>query len=130
MSDRLITKSIRLSEDEIHEVSAICDSECLSESSLMRRWVQRGIYHYRLDKAVQLYRDGGMSIGQTIDATGVTYQDLMDELARRKIPMMNALDQLDHSIQTLVDVFGSQELASAYAEAKRQVEAERFGEAS
>lgn len=130
MSDRLITKSIRLSEDELGEVAKICDTEGLSESSLMRRWVQRGIYLYRLDKAVQFYRDSGMSLGQAIDATGVTYQDLLDELARRKVPVMASIEQLDRSVQTLADVFGNQEMLEAYLEAKRQLGEEDLDAAS
>lgn len=130
MSERLTTKSIRLSDREIKELGKICDSESMSESSLMRKWVQRGIYHYRLDKAVQLCRDSGMSLGQAVDATGVTYHDLMNELNRLNIPIMRSTEQLDHSVQTLVDVFDDQELAEIYAEAKRRVDARRMGEAS
>lgn len=130
MSDRLITKSLRLSEDELEEVAKICDTEGLSESSLMRRWVQRGIYLYRLDKAVQLYRDSGLSLGQAIDATGVTCQDLLDELARRKVPVLGSIEQLDRSLQTLADVFGNQEMLEAYIEAKRQLEVDGLSAAS
>lgn len=120
MSERLTNKSIRLSEDEVHELSLICEAESLSESALMRRWVKEGLYGYKLGRAVQLYQEAGYSLGQAVDATGVTQHDLMAELERRGIRLMRSWDQLDRSMNALSALFGDSELAETFEEAKRQ----------
>lgn len=130
MSERLTNKSIRLSEDEVQELSLICETESLSESALMRRWVREGIYAYKLTKAVQLYQEAGYSLGQAVDATGVTQHDLMAELERRGLPMMRSWDQLDHAVATLAELFDQPELLSAFEEGTRQADAERMHRAS
>ena len=130
MSERLSNKSIRLSEEEVQALSLICETESLSESALMRRWVREGIYGYKLSKAAQLYQEAGYSLGQALDATGVTQHDLMAELGRRGVPVVRSWDQLDQAVATVAEIFGNQDLASAYDEAKRESESDRLDRAS
>jgi predicted HTH domain antitoxin len=52
---------------------------------ILKQIVGLGIYQYRLERAIQLYRDGVGSLGYVAEQMGPNKQDLIREARRRNI---------------------------------------------
>ena len=55
------------------------------EELILKQIVRLGIYQYRLERAIQLYRDGVGSLGYVAEQMGLNKQDLIREARRYNI---------------------------------------------
>jgi predicted HTH domain antitoxin len=55
------------------------------EELILKQIVRLGIYQYRLERAIQLYRDGVGSLGYVAEQMGLNKQDLIREARRHNI---------------------------------------------
>ena len=55
------------------------------EELILKQIVRLGIYQYRLERAIQLYRDGVGSLGYVAEQMGLNKQDLIQEARRHNI---------------------------------------------
>ena len=55
------------------------------EELTLKQIVRLGIYHYKLERAIQLYRGGVGSLGYVAEQLGLNKQDLIREARRHNI---------------------------------------------
>jgi predicted HTH domain antitoxin len=55
------------------------------EELILKQIVRLGIYQYRLERAIQLYRDGVGSLGYVAEQMGLNKQDLIREARHHNI---------------------------------------------
>ena len=55
------------------------------EEITLKQIVRLGIYQYRVDRAIQLYKDGIGSLGYVAEQMGIEKQDLIREARHRNI---------------------------------------------
>ncbi len=55
------------------------------EELILKQIVRLGIHQYRLERAIQLYRDGVGSLGYVAEQMGLNKQDLIREARRHNI---------------------------------------------
>lgn len=55
------------------------------EELILKQIVRLGIYQYRLERAIQLYRDGVGSLGYVAEQMGLNKQDFIREARRHNI---------------------------------------------
>ena len=55
------------------------------EELTLKQIIRLGIYHYKVERAIQLYRDGVGSLGYVAEQTGLSKQDLIREARHHNI---------------------------------------------
>lgn len=120
----LITKSIRLESAESDLLAEISQTEGVSESAILRKFVREGISSYRMDWAIQSYQRGEVDMQAAARYAGVSIHHLMVELEKRDITPPAATEKFVTGLKTLVETFGgSQALRETIAEYEAQLSA-------
>lgn len=55
------------------------------EELTLKQIIRLGIYQYKVERAIQLYRDGAGSLGYVAEQIGLNKQDLISEARNRNI---------------------------------------------
>lgn len=76
----------RIPEDLHEAIEEIRDAERLDRSTTIARLLERGVEDWRLDRAVEGYRDGEVSLGRAAELADVSLWRFLDELDERGVP--------------------------------------------
>lgn len=108
MAKATVTKSIRLTPDEAREAGRLATLlGSPSESALLKEALQRGIMQMKLEAAVMRYTLRDLSVGEVAEMFGVPVALLLQELARRRIPTMDApVEEFEANLRQLMVVHG------------------------
>lgn len=80
MSGKHVTA--RVPEDLFDEIERIREAERTDRSTAVERLLERGVEDWRVETAVDRYRDGELSLGRAAEEAGVSvwrFLDLLDE---------------------------------------------------
>ena len=73
MTSANVTKSVRLRTEESEELARLSQATLVSESALMKQWIQEGIQAKKLDLAIQAYMDRKTDLRGGAFMAGVSY---------------------------------------------------------
>lgn len=108
-NSQLITKSVRLNYEENEKLKQISESEGLSEASVVRRFLLRGIAEYRLDQAIIAYERGEVDLSAAANHAEVSVYHMLTELEKRKISISAETEKFIDGLKSLVETFGGSE---------------------
>jgi len=77
--------NLRLEVDLIAAIEDAAREESLDRGTMIRKLLIRGLSRRRLDRAMELYQAGEISIGRAAEDAGVTHYEIMEEAERRGI---------------------------------------------
>lgn len=77
--------NLRLEADLITALERAAREESLDRSTMIRKLLIRGLSRRRLDRAMEQYQLGEISIGRAAEDAGVSHYDIMEEAERRGI---------------------------------------------
>ena len=103
---RSVPKSIRLTEDEVRELADLVKEHAASESALMRQWVLRGMQQFRIEQAVAAYQRDEVDLCAGAALAGIPIGSFVDELAARRVAILDDPALLDDELETLRTAFG------------------------
>lgn len=83
---KMKTTSVRLPREMIEEIERISKEEGVDKGTLLRKLLAESLKEYRIKKALDLYRDGKISLWKAAEVAGITYREALEELRRRNIP--------------------------------------------
>lgn len=109
MTTKLITKSIRLNQEQSAMLAAISQQEGSSEGAVMQRFVLNGIAQYRLEAALKAYQRGEADLSAAARFAGVSVYHMMKVLETRTIEPPMESEKFIQGLKTLVETFGGSE---------------------
>jgi len=112
MTSANVTKSVRLRTEESEELARLSQATLVSESALMKQWIQEGIQAKKLDLAIQAYMDRKTDLRGGAFMAGVSYNRFMREVQFRNIVILENDDFVDQ-LAFLAETFDSRELRVA-----------------
>ncbi len=112
MTSANVTKSVRLRTEESEELARLSQATLVSESALMKQWIQEGIQAKKLDLAIQAYMDRKTDLRGGAIMAGVSYNRFMREVQFRNIVILENDDFVDQ-LAFLAETFDSRELRVA-----------------
>lgn len=115
-----VTKSIRLSEEEAQWIKDLARKEHLSEASIMRRMILKGIEEYRLEKAIRAYADQEISLSEAARFAGLSAREMMAGLEKRGIPLYRSEEAFRSGLSYLAETFGNRKLSEALEDSDRR----------
>lgn len=117
MTSANITKSVRLGTEESEELARLSQATLVSESALMKQWIQEGIQAKKLELAIQAYMDRKTDLRGGAIMAGVSYNRFMREVQFRNIVILENDDFVDQLV-FLAESFDSRELRVAVSQVR------------
>ena len=117
---QIVTKSIRFAPEESEVLKRISNTQHLSETALMKKFVLEGIARYRLEEALRAYSQGEVDLSAAAYHAGISVYQMLNELQRRGITPGAATEKFLDGLETLAETFGGSEaLIQTIAEMRR-----------
>jgi cytochrome c peroxidase len=103
-----VTKSVRLTEAEAEELAQLVADTAYAEAALLRQWVLSGMQHFRLTEAIRAYQDGRLNIDQAAQQANLPVAVLLEEMAARKVAVIDASEAFGAGLTALREAFGQE----------------------
>ena len=101
-----VTKSIRLTTEEAEDLAQLVTGTAYAEAALLRQWVLIGMQQFRSVEAMRLYQDGHIDIHQAAARARLPVAILLDEMAARKVAILDQPDAFGPGLESLRGAFG------------------------
>lgn len=103
-----VTKSIRLTPEEADDLTQLVTGTAYAEAALLRQWVLAGMQQFRVVEAIRLYQDGSVDIHQAAARARLPVVILLDEMATRKVAILDQPDAFGPGLEALRGAFGAE----------------------
>jgi predicted HTH domain antitoxin len=100
MSSRAVTARLRV--ELLKEIQEVAKEESIDRSSAIQRLLQMGLKEYRMERALNLYRDGKVTLWKAAELAGVSLREMMEEISARDIPYQYDLEALEEYVDELL----------------------------
>ena len=92
----------RLKTELLREIQEIAEEESIDRSSAIQRLLQIGLKEYKMEKALNLYRNGKVTLWKAADLAGVSLREMMEAIKARDIPYQYDLEALEEYVTELL----------------------------
>jgi hypothetical protein len=103
-----VTKSIRLTTEEADDLAQLVTGTAYAEAALLRQWVLAGMQQFRVVEAIRLYQDGHVDIHQAAVRARLPVAILLDEMAARKVAILDQPDAFGPGLEALRGTFDAE----------------------
>jgi hypothetical protein len=103
-----VTKSIRLTTEEADDLAQLVTGTAYAEAALLRQWVLAGMQQFRVVEAIRMYQDGHIDIYQAAARARLPVAILLDEMAARKVAILDQPDAFGPGLEALRGAFGTE----------------------
>lgn len=91
----------RIPADIYAAIQEVQEAERVDQSTALTRLLERGVEEWQLDRAVEGYRDGELSLGRAAELADVSLWRFLDELKERGVSVNYDEGDLDRDIAAL-----------------------------
>ena len=95
----MIATSVRLPKEIVEEIEKLSKEEGIDKGTLIRKLIAESLREYKIKRALELYREGKVSLWKAAEIAGITYREALEELKKRNIPFRYDLDDLEVDIE-------------------------------
>jgi hypothetical protein len=103
-----VTKSIRLSTEEADDLARLVTGTAYAEAALLRQCVLAGMQQFRVVEAIRMYQDRHVDIHQAAARARLPVAILLDEMAARKVAILDQPDAFGPGLEALRGAFGAE----------------------
>src|SRR5215813_2805381 len=103
-----VTKSIRLTTEEADDLAQLVTGTAYGEAALLRQWVLAGMQQFLVMEAIRMYQDGHVDINQAAVRARLPVAILLDEMAARKVAILDQPDAFGPGLEALQEAFGAE----------------------
>ena len=89
----------RVPDELAKEVERIAEAEALDKSTTIKRLLIQAVETWKIDYALKLYQDEKISIGKAAETAGVSQWELLDIIAKRKIPIQISKEDIEEDLK-------------------------------
>jgi hypothetical protein len=108
----MVTKSIRLTEDEAAELRAFVERSGETEAAVLKRAALEGLRMHRLQAGIAAYL-AGSDTQSAADLAGIPRAQFLHELMSRGVHVLRGPSTVLDEVAHLADVFGDDRLRAA-----------------
>ena len=95
----MVTTSVRLPKEIAEEIERLSKEEGIDKGTLIRKLIAESLKEYKIKRALELYREGKVSLWKAAEIAGITYREALEELKKRNIPFRYDLEDLEADIE-------------------------------
>ncbi len=93
--------SARLPKDRIKQIEQIAHEEKVDKSTILDRALEHYTKEWTLKKALELYRNGKITLSRAAEIAGLTIWEIIDALEERKIVLQYDAEDFEEDMKTL-----------------------------
>jgi len=86
----------------LKEIQEMAKEESIDRSSAIQRLLKIGLKEYKMEKALNLYRDGKVTLWKAAELAGVSLREMMETIKARDIPYQYDLEALEEYVEELL----------------------------
>ncbi|OYT32958.1 hypothetical protein B6U96_18330 [Archaeoglobales archaeon ex4484_92] len=94
----MVTTSVRLPKEIVEEIERLSREEGVDKGTLIRKLIAESLKEYKIKKALELYREGKVTLWKAAEIAGITYSEALEELKKRNIPFKYNSEDLEVDI--------------------------------
>lgn len=102
-------KSYRLSDSSLKLIYNVSKEKEISESETLRMFLDKGIYEYNLEKAIEKYYSENLDLSAGAKLAGISKRDFQEELIRKGKGINLSKEDYDYSKKSFEKLFGKNE---------------------
>ncbi len=91
----MVTTSVRLPKTVVEEIEKLSKEEGIDKGTLIRKLIAESLREYKIKRALELYREGKVSLWRAAEIAGITYREALEELRKKNIPFKYDLEDLE-----------------------------------
>jgi len=95
------TVSVRLDKETIRLLDEVVDEEKSERSEIIRRLLHRALREWRVDRAVQLLREGKISVGRAAEVAGITVSEMLELATEQGVTVGYSLEDLERDLNRI-----------------------------
>jgi len=100
MSSRAVTARLRT--ELLKEIQKMATEESIDRSSAIQRLLKIGLREYKIKKALNLYRDGKVTLWRAAELAGISLREMMDTIKAKDIPYQYDVEALEEYVEELL----------------------------
>ncbi|MEM1507004.1 MAG: UPF0175 family protein [Thermoproteota archaeon] len=93
--------SARLPKEMVRFIEEIAREERVDKSTILERALEHYLREWRLNKAVELYRDGSVTLSRAAEIAGVSIWEMIDVLAQKKVTLQYSVEDFEEDLKAL-----------------------------
>ncbi len=93
--------SARLPKHRIKQIEQIAHEEKVDKSTILDRALEHYTKEWTLKKALELYRNGKITLSRAAETAGLTIWEIIDALEKRKIVLQYDAEDFEEDMKTL-----------------------------
>jgi predicted HTH domain antitoxin len=94
-------KTLRLKDSVSSLIATIAKEKNLSDSEYIRSLVEKDIYKYKIDKAINAYKKREVNISKGAEIAGISYREFLDVLEDKNIPLNMDDFSIDYGLSSI-----------------------------
>ena len=95
--------NIRLDADLVAALERVAREEALDRATVVRRLLETSLRQWEIDRAVQAYQRGRLSLGRAAEESGLTQWELLDAVRSAGVAYPLTAEQAHERLETLFD---------------------------
>lgn len=93
--------SARLPKEMVRFIEEIAREERVDKSTILERALEHYLREWRINKAVELYRDGLVTLSRAAEIAGVSIWEMIDVLAQKKVTLQYGVEDFEEDLKAL-----------------------------
>ena len=96
-----ITITTRVENDLVQEIDQIAFEEAIDRSSVVRKFLILSLKQWKIDKSLQEYEQGKMTLWQAAQDCGISLWEMITEVQKRGIKVPYTIDDFKDDLKTI-----------------------------
>jgi len=92
----------RIGQEEFGIIEKVANEENVDRTAAIKILIGKGWKEFRLEKAIQEYRDGKVSIDRAAKIAGLTVHEMMDEALIKGIKVDESISELRRGVELIL----------------------------
>ncbi|MCW4007363.1 MAG: UPF0175 family protein [Candidatus Bathyarchaeota archaeon] len=93
--------SARLPKEKARLVEEIAKEEKVDKSTILEKAVEHYAREWKLKKALEMYRDGQITLSRAAEIAEISIWEIIDLLAQKKVNLQYSADDLEEDLKAL-----------------------------
>ena len=95
------TITTRVEDDLVQEIDEIASEEAIDRSSVVRKFLIHSLKQWKIDKSLQEYEQGKMTLWQAAQDCGISLWEMITEVQKRGIKVPYTIDDFRDDLRTV-----------------------------
>lgn len=95
MGERVVTVSARIPRSQLREVEKLAEARQVDRSSIVRTLLELGIREEKLRRALELVREGRVTVWKASEIAGLDYREMLSALRMHNVPFPLSAKELE-----------------------------------